>query len=184
MAKVVLVTIESVGRIPLIGGDGPILVPTRMSFDLVKKLVMNGVKVNLHNQNDVHQKIRLTRTNLDENHFPPVVPKPQPKPVGKEIPQVSFEKKVEQPVVETASEDTKEVTSEIRTPIQNKESTSETPKEEVKQIPHPTVAAMPTADPYAGMSKNQRKRARQAEAAARAAAAAEASHTNEETDSQ
>ena len=74
MAKVVLVTIESVGRIPLIGGDGPILVPTRMSFDLVKKLVMNGVKVNLHNQNDVHQKVRLTRTNLDDNHFPPVVP--------------------------------------------------------------------------------------------------------------
>lgn len=182
MAKVVLVTIESVGRIPLIGGDGPILVPTRMSFDLVKKLVMNGVKVNLHNQNDVHQKVRLTRTNLDENHFPPVVPPPKPKPVGKEIPQVSFEKKVEQPVVETA-EDTKEVTSEIRTLIQNEESTSETPKEEVKQAPRPTVAAMPTADPYAGMSKNQRKRARQAEAAARARAAA-ASHTNEETDSQ
>lgn len=182
MAKVVLVTIESVGRIPLIGGDGPILVPTRMSFDLVKKLVMNGVKVNLHNQNDVHQKIRLTRTNLDENHFPPVVSKPQPKPVGKEIPQVSFEKKVEHPVVGTA-EDTKEVTSEIRTLIQNEESTKETPKEEVKQVPHPTIAAMPTADPYAGMSKNQRKRARQAEAAARAAAAA-ASHTNEETDSQ
>lgn len=182
MAKVVLVTIESVGRIPLIGGDGPILVPTRMSFDLVKKLVMNGVKVNLHNQNDVHQKVRLTRTNLDENHFPPVVPQPKPKPVGKEIPQVSFEKKVEQPVVGTA-EDTKEVTSEIRTLIQNEESTSKTPKEEVKQVPHPTVAAMPTADPYAGMSKNQRKRARQAEAAARAAAAA-ASHTNEETDSQ
>lgn len=181
MAKVVLVTIESVGRIPLIGGDGPILVPTRMSFDLVKKLVMNGVKVNLHNQNDVHQKVRLTRTNLDENHFPPVVPQPKPKPVGKEIPQVSFEKKVEQPVVGTA-EDTKEVTSEIRTLIQNEESTSETPKEEVKQVPHPTVAAMPTADPYAGMSKNQRKRARQAEAAARAAAAA--SHINEETDSQ
>lgn len=175
MAKVVLVTIESVGRIPLIGGDGPILVPTRMSFDLVKKLVMNGVKVNLHNQNDVHQKVRLTRTNLDENHFPPVVPKPQPKPVGKEIPQVSFEKKVEQPVVGTA-EDTKEVTSEIRTLIQNEESTKETSKEEVKQVPHPTVAAMPTADPYAGMSKNQRKRAR--------AAAAAASHTNEETDSQ
>lgn len=183
MAKVVLVTIESVGRIPLIGGDGPILVPTRMSFDLVKKLVMNGVKVNLHNQNDVHQKVRLTRTNLDENHFPPVVPQPKPKPVGKEIPQVSFEKKVEQPVVETASEETKEVTSEIRTLIQNEESTKGTPKEEVKQVPHPTVAAMPTADPYAGMSKNQRKRARQAEAAARAAAAA-ASHTNEETDSQ
>lgn len=181
MAKVVLVTIESVGRIPLIGGDGPILVPTRMSFDLVKKLVMNGVKVNLHNQNDVHQKVRLTRTNLDENHFPPVVPQPKPKPVGKEIPQVSFEKKVEQPVVGTA-EDIKEVTSEIRTLIQNEESTSETPKEEVKQVPHPTVAAMPTADPYAGMSKNQRKRARQAEAAARAAAAA--SHINEETDSQ
>lgn len=178
MAKVVLVTIESVGRIPLIGGDGPILVPTRMSFDLVKKLVMNGVKVNLHNQNDVHQKVRLTRTNLDENHFPPVVPKPQPKPVGKEIPQVSFEKKVEQPV-----EDTKEVTSEIRTLIQNEESTKEISKEEVKQAPNPTVAVMPTADPYAGMSKNQRKRARQAEAAARAAAAA-ASHTNEESDSQ
>ena len=183
MAKVVLVTIGWGGRMPLIGGDGPILVPTRMSFDLVKKLVMNGVKVNLHNQNDVHQKVRLTRTNLDEKHFPPVVPKPQPKPVGKEIPQISFEKKVEKPVVETASEETKEVTSEIRTLIQNEESTKETPKEEVNQVSHPTVAAMPTADPYAGMSKNQRKRARQAEAAARAAAAA-ASHTNEENDSQ
>lgn len=167
MAKSLLVTIETRGRIPAIYADGPILVPTPLGSDLVKKLVMSNVKLYVHNPHNVQQKVRVTRSNMNDEFFPPVVPKPEPKPIGKDIPQVSFEKKPVAPVVETP------VVEETKTEEPVKEEVvEEAPVEETKEIA-PQQSAPVTIDKYAGMSKNQRKRARQAEAAARAAAAAQ-----------
>ena len=168
MAKSLLVTIETRGRIPAIYADGPILVPTPLGSDLVKKLVMSNVKLYVHNPHNVQQKVKVTRSNMNDEFFPPVVPKPEPKPIGKDIPQVSFEKKpVVAPVVETpVVEETKTVE-----PVKE-EDVEEAPVEETKEVA-PQQSAPVTIDKYAGMSKNQRKRARQAEAAARAATAAQ-----------
>lgn len=166
MSKTLLVTIESTGRIPAIGCDGPILVPTHLDANLVKKLVMNGVIVNAHDPNEIRHKVRLNRKNIDENHFPPVVPEPPVKPVGKEIPEVSLEKpSVTVPPVEETPVEEESVQEEE--PVENVEKV-----EEVKPVQN--VAPAPTVDKYAGMSKNQRRRARQAEAAAAAEARAKA----------
>ena len=170
MAKTLLVTIETRGRIPAIYADGPILVPTPLGSDLVKKLVMSNVKLYVHNPHNVHQKVKVTRSNMNDEFFPPVVPKPEPKPIGKEVPQVSFEKKpTVAPVVEPTS--VVEETAKPEEPVKE-EIVEEAPVEEVKEAVSQQVAPV-TIDKYAGMSKNQRKRARQAEAAARAAAAAQ-----------
>lgn len=155
MSKSIFVTIETNGRIPLIGGNGPILVPTKMSSDLVKKLVMCGVRVNEHNPNDFKQKVRITRSNVDKNRFPPEVPKPVEFPVGKEVPTVSLGKPtVTIPKVEEVPEE----------PTVEETSMDDTTEE----VHHTSVSTNPI-DKYAGMSKNQRKRMRQQEAAARAA---------------
>lgn len=157
MANTLLVTIESKGRIPLIAADGPILVPTPLSKSLVAKLVMSGVKVNECNPNDIHQTVRITRSNLNENRFPPVVPTPEQHPTGKEIPTVNLVAPDPAPVVEEEPE-------KDETPVEE-ESTEE--KTEEKSAPQ---AQPPVFDKYAGLSKNQRKRLRQQEAAAAAAA--------------
>lgn len=169
MANTLLVTIESRGRIPLIAADGPIMVPTPLSKSLVAKLVMSGVVVNECNPNDIHQTVRITRSNLNENRFPPVVPTPEQHPTGKEIPTVNLVAPDPTPVVENdheADETTEEGDSEEKT--------------EEKPVQH-TQAQAPVFDKYAGLSKNQRKRLRQQEAAAAAAAAKEAK--TEETSS-
>lgn len=165
MAKTLLVSIETRGRIPAIYADGPILVPTPLGSDLVKKLVMSNVKLYVHNPHNVHQKVKVTRSNMNDEFFPPVVPKPEPKPIGKEVPQVSFEKKpTVAPVVEQ--------TPDVEETVKPEEPVKEEVVEEAKEVA-PQQATLVTIDKYAGMSKNQRKRARQAEAAARAAAAAQ-----------
>lgn len=164
MSKTLMVTIETVGRIPAICGDGPILVPTRMSYSLVSKLVMSGVRVYDHNPNDIHQKVLLTRNNINTDRFPPVVPERQEHPVGRSVPEVSFENPVREEPAEEDDSITADESSEEEIETDDHEEVEPTP------APAPAVAQAPTVDKYAGMSKNQRKRARQAEAAARAAA--------------
>lgn len=157
MANTLLVTIESKGRIPLIAADGPILVPTPLSKTLVAKLVMSGVKVNECNPNDIHQTVRITRANLNENRFPPVVPTQEPHPTGKEIPTVNLVAPDPTPSMNTDDSDVEEDQSD------------ETSEEKDDQKPVSQVQP-PVFDKYAGLSKNQRKRLRQQEAAAAAAA--------------
>lgn len=168
MGNTLLVTIESRGRIPLIAADGPILVPTPLSKSLVSKLVMSGVKVNECNPNDVHQTVRITRANLNENRFPPVIPTPEVHPTGKEVPTVNL-------------------VAPVPTSIMNEETSTEEVSEEISEDTSEekpaTQAQPPVFDKYAGLSKNQRKRLRQQEAAAAAAAAKESekeSHSPQE----
>lgn len=157
MANTLLVTIESKGRIPMIAADGPILVPTPLSKSLVAKLVMSGVKVNECNPNDVHQTVRITRSNLNENRFPPVIPTPEQHPTGKEVPTVNLVAPDPTPVVEVESE-------KDEAPVEE-----ESAEEKHEEMPAPK-AQPPVFDKYAGLSRNQRKRLRQQEAAAAAAA--------------
>lgn len=158
MAKTLLVTIDHVGRIPLICGDGPILVPMRVSSQMLGKLVMSGYRVYEHNPNNIHQKVRVTRSNLNEDRFPPVVPKPEAHPVGKEIPTVNLASAVKEEPVEK----------------ENPSEAAEASKSEASETANTQTAQAPIFDKYAGLSRNQRKRLRQQEAAAKAAADKEA----------
>lgn len=157
MAKTLLVTIDHVGRIPLICGDGPILVPMRVSSQMLNKLVMSGYRVYEHNPNNIHQKVRVTRSNLNEDRFPPVVPKPEVHPVGKEIPTVNLA-----PDAPSVKEESVEEEKSAETVEASKSEASETANSQTAQAP--------IFDKYAGLSRNQRKRLRQQEAAAKAAA--------------
>ena len=163
MSKTLYVTIQSTGRIPLIGGNGPILVPTPMGDGLVKKLVMNGVHVTEHNPKDFRQTKRVTRNNINEDRFPPEVPKPVEFPVGKEVPTVSLGKP--NVILPKESSVAKDVPVEEETSVESVEIADASVKEHVT----PAIENTNPVDRYAGLSKNQRKRLKQQEAAARAA---------------
>lgn len=65
-----LVTIETAGKLPVLGGiRGPIHTPTRLSVDIIIQLLNTGKIVMEVNPANYNEKIRLTRLNLLSQNF-------------------------------------------------------------------------------------------------------------------
>lgn len=70
MAKTKLVTVESSGIIPILGGlMGPISSPCRIEVDILISLINSGKIVYEVNPKNIKEKIRLTRMNVLNDNF-------------------------------------------------------------------------------------------------------------------
>ena len=70
MARTKYVTIESPGKLPILGGIiGPITTPCYLEIDIIIGLINSGKMVYEVNPANVKDKIRLTRLNVLKHNF-------------------------------------------------------------------------------------------------------------------
>lgn len=162
-SNTLLVSVIYFGHIPLLGINGPMVNPQAINRGIVQQLVARGYEVYSHNPHNHSQKKRLDNSNIYTNLWPAKEPEPV-KPVvniGTPVPNANVGLNITRKTVDAptpAAEPIKVAAAEE----------VKLPEPAVEAKPEPAPKPTPVVDPYAGMSKNQRKKAKAA--AARAAA--------------